>query len=53
MIRTKELAEAIRCCRNGRCSECPLMEEYCDELIVETAEVPVALLDDIQEELER
>ena len=47
-----DLAAAIRCCRNGMCEQCPLQTEYCDELIVETADVPVELLERIEEELE-
>ena len=47
----EELKEAIRCCRNGMCSECPVQDEFCDDLIVDTAEVPVELLDRIEEEL--
>ena len=47
----EELMEAIRCCRNGLCSQCPVQEEFCDDLIVDTAEVPVELLDRIGEEL--
>ena len=46
-----ELKLAIRCCRNGRCSECPMQDVICDDLIVDTAEVPVELLDWIEDEL--
>lgn len=51
MTERQEIAAALKCCRQGNCSVCPLQEIYCDELIVETAEVPVELLERAEEEL--
>ena len=51
MTERQEIAAALQCCRQGKCSECPLQEIYCDDLIVDTAEVPVELLEKAEEEL--
>lgn len=51
MTEREELAAALKCCRQGVCSGCPLQEIYCDDLIVDTAEVPVELLERVEEEL--
>lgn len=48
----EELAQAIRCCRNGDCGHCPLQPQICDELTVEMESVPTELLDLIEEALE-
>lgn len=49
-----DLIRAIRCCREkaGGCERCPMQEEICDQLTVETAEVPTELLELIEIELE-
>lgn len=47
-----ELLEAIRCCREDDCENCPLQKEICDEFIVKMESLPADLVDMIEEELE-
>ena len=44
-----EVRKAVRCCREGTCLDCPLLEELCDELTVTMDSLPVELLDMIEE----
>jgi len=44
-----EVRRAVRCCREGTCLDCPLLEELCDELTVTMDSLPVELLDMIEE----
>lgn len=48
----EKIAKAIRCCREQDCEHCPLQPQICDELMVEMENVPVELLDLIEEALE-
>ena len=53
MITKEELREAIRCCRNDDCENCPLQREICDELRVDMVDLPedlVALVEDALED---
>ena len=48
-----DLLAAIRCCREKKCEECPMMETICDELRVDMVDLPeelVALVEDALEE---
>lgn len=52
MIITKEeLRNAIRCCKKDNCEGCPLQEEICDELQVDMVELPVDLVDMVEDAL--
>ena len=48
-IRKEDMRKALRCCRVGDCTGCPLLGDLCDELLVTMASVPVELLDMIDE----
>ena len=48
----EEIREALRCCRIGDCTGCPLQEQICDELTVAMDDVPAELLDMIEEILD-
>ena len=52
-MEAKKLVEAIECCRNGLCENCPLQEEICDEFYLETEIIPAELLDLIEDELKQ
>ena len=52
MMRIEKLLEAIRCCKQGLCEACPMQVETCDELRVDTIELPEELVDRIEEALE-
>lgn len=47
----EKLLEAIECCREKRCEECPMQEEICDELRVTMLDLPEELVEKIEEEL--
>ena len=47
-----DLLAAIRCCRDKKCEECPMMETICDELRVAMMDLPEELVQMIEEELE-
>lgn len=49
--RKDHLLDAIECCMNGQCDQCPLQLQICDELEVATVCLPAALVDMIEEEL--
>ena len=54
MNEKERLREAIRCCKGeggAGCKDCPLQDEICDDLIVNMIDVPLELLDRIEEEL--
>ena len=46
----EDLIAALRCCRDDDCEHCPVQKETCDELFVETVEIPVGLIDLIDAE---
>lgn len=50
-MNAKDLAEALRCCLEDDCENCPVQREICDTIDVEMAFVPVDLLEYIEEEL--
>lgn len=47
----EDLMEAIRCCRDKKCDECPMQEEICDQLRVAMLDLPEELVEKIEEEL--
>lgn len=47
-----DLLEAIRCCRDKRCNDCPMQLEICDQLRVAMLDLPEELVEKIEEELE-
>ena len=46
-----ELIDALKCCKEKRCEECPLLKEVCDELRVDMLDIPEGLVDLIVEAL--
>lgn len=49
----EKLLKALKCCREGDCTSCPMIGEICEDLILELEEIPTELLDKIQEWLSR
>ena len=47
----EELREALDCCREKRCDDCPLMTTICDELRVDMVDIPEELAELIGEAL--
>ena len=41
----EELREALACCREKRCDDCPLVTTICDELRVDMVDIPEELID--------
>ena len=52
MMRIEKQLEAIMCSKQGLCEACPMQVETCDELRVDTIELPEELVDRIEEALE-
>lgn len=48
----RDLLEAVRCCRDKRCNDCPMQLEICDQLRVAMLDLPEELVEKIEEELE-
>ena len=47
----QKLIDALACCREKRCDECPMLKEICDELRVDMVDIPEELVDLIVEAL--
>lgn len=52
MTNRERIAEAIRCCREQACDQCPMQTETCDEFVVRMNSLPEELVDRILDELE-
>ena len=48
----KEILKAIRCCREGRCTDCPMIGTICDDMRIDVVDLPGELVDLIEEQLE-
>ena len=51
MTTREELLEAIKCCREERCSDCPMLTTICDEMRVDMVDLPEDLVELIEDEL--
>ena len=50
----RDLLDAVECCRmKDQCDHCPLQEVICDEMFVEMINLPVGLVEKIEEEIAR
>lgn len=50
----RDLLDAVECCRmKDQCDHCPLREVICDEMFVEMINLPVGLVEKIEEEIAR
>ena len=47
----EKLLKTIECCKEKRCSECPMQQEICDQLRVAMLDLPEDLVDKIEETL--
>jgi len=47
----QKLIDALACCREKRCDDCPMLKEICDELRVDMVDIPEELIDLIEEAL--